>query len=319
MKALITGGAGFIGSHLCDALLARGDEVTVIDNLSTGSIENVSHLEGNKRFRLVIDTIMNVPVLEQLTAKADIVFHLAASVGVKYVIDNPLKSIQTNITGTENVLAAANRRKCKVILASTSEIYGKNQTSPLTEDAERILGSTTISRWSYSASKAVDEFLAIAYHREKQLPVVIVRLFNTCGPRQTGQYGMVIPRFIKQALLGHDVTVYGDGSQMRCFCFVGDTVSGILKLSDAPKAYGDVFNLGNDTEISIHDLAKLVIKLTKSESSIEFVPYEHAYEKGFEDIERGKPSIAKAAKLVGYKPEINLEEALKRTIEYFRE
>ena len=319
MKALITGGAGFIGSHLCDALLARGDHVTVIDNLSTGSIDNVSHLEGNKRFKLVIDTIMNMPVLEQLTSKADIVFHLAASVGVKYVIDNPLRSIQININGTENVLAAANRRKCKVVLASTSEIYGKNQTSPLTEDADRILGSTTISRWSYSASKAVDEFLTIAYHREKQLPIVIVRLFNACGPRQTGQYGMVIPRFIKQALLGHDVTVYGDGSQMRCFCYVGDTVSGLVKLSDEPKADGEVFNLGNDTEISIHDLAKLVISLTKSESEIEFVPYEHAYEKGFEDIERGKPSIAKVSDLIGYVPKVGLEEALRRTIEYFRE
>ncbi len=283
MKALITGGAGFIGSHLCDALLARGDHVTVIDNLSTGSMDNVNHLEGAKRFKLVIDTIMNKPVLEQLVGKADIVFHLAAAVGVKYVIDNPLRSIQTNINGTENVLAAANRRKCKVVLASTSEIYGKNQASPLTEDADRILGSTTISRWSYSASKAVDEFLAIAYHREKQLPVVIVRLFNTCGPRQTGQYGMVIPRFIKQALLGHDVTVYGDGSQMRCFCYVGDTVSGLVKLSDEPKADGEVLNLGNDAEISIHDLAKLIISLTNSESEIEFVPYEHAYEKGFAD------------------------------------
>ncbi len=319
MKALITGGAGFIGSHLCDALLARGDHVTVIDDLSTGSIDNVSHLDGNRRFKLVIDTIMNMPVLEQLTSKADVVFHLAASVGVKYVIDNPLRSIQTNIRGTENVLAAANKRKCKLVLASTSEIYGKNQQSPLPEDADRVLGSTTISRWSYSASKAVDEFLTLAYHREKQLPVVVVRLFNACGPRQTGQYGMVIPRFIKQALLGHDVTVYGDGTQMRCFCYVGDTVSGLLKLSEEPKADGEVFNLGSDTEISIQELAKLIISLTKSESKIEFVPYEQAYEKGFEDIERGKPSLSKIADVIGYEPKVGLEEALRRTIEYFRE
>jgi len=319
MKALVTGGAGFIGSHLCDALLARGDHVTVIDDLSTGSIDNVSHLDSNRRFKLVIDTILNPPVLEQLTSKADVVFHLAASVGVKYVIDNPLRSIQINIKGTENVLAAANKRKCKLVLASTSEIYGKNQQSPLPEDADRVLGSTTISRWSYSASKAVDEFLTLAYHREKQLPVVIVRLFNTCGPRQTGQYGMVIPRFIKQALLGRDVTVYGDGTQARCFCYVGDTVSGLLKLSVEPKADGEVFNLGNDTEISIHELAKLIITLTKSESKIEFVPYEHAYERGFEDIERGKPSLAKIGDVIGYEPRVGLEEALRRTIEYFRE
>ncbi|HUT03144.1 MAG TPA: GDP-mannose 4,6-dehydratase [bacterium] len=319
MKALVTGGAGFIGSHLCDALLARGDHVIAIDNLSTGSIENVSHLDGNKRFKLVIDTIMDAALLVDLVSKVDVVFHLAASVGVKYVIDNPLRSIQINIKGTENVLAAANRRKCKVLLASTSEIYGKNQESPLCEGADRVLGSTTISRWSYSASKAVDEFLALAYHREKQLPVVIVRLFNTCGPRQTGQYGMVIPRFIKQALLGHDVTVYGDGSQTRCFCYVGDTVSGLLKLCDEPRAVGDVFNLGNDKEISIHELAKLIISLTKSESKIEFVPYEHAYERGFEDIERGKPALVKVHDLVGYEPEVDLEEALRRTIEFFRE
>jgi len=319
VKVLVTGGAGFIGSHLCDALLARGDHVTVIDDLSTGSIDNVSHLDGNRRFKLVIDTIMNMPVLEQLTSKADVVFHLAASVGVKYVIDNPLRSIQTNIRGKENVLAAANKRKCKLVLASTSEIYGKNQQSPLPEDADRVLGSTTISRWSYSASKAVDEFLTLAYHREKQLPVVVVRLFNACGPRQTGQYGMVIPRFIKQALLGHDVTVYGDGTQMRCFCYVGDTVSGLLKLSEEPKADGEVFNLGSDTEISIQELAKLIISLTKSESKIEFVPYEQAYEKGFEDIERGKPSLSKIADVIGYEPKVGLEEALRRTIEYFRE
>jgi len=319
VNALVTGGAGFIGSHLCDALLAHGDRVTVIDDLSTGSIGNVSHLDGSNRFKLVIDTIMNVPVLEELASKADVVFHLAASVGVKYVIDNPLRSIQINIKGTENVLAAANKRKCKLILASTSEVYGKNQTSPLLEDADRVLGSTTISRWSYSASKAVDEFLALAYHREKQLPVVIVRIFNTCGPRQTGQYGMVIPRFVKQALLGQDVTVYGDGTQTRCFCYVGDTVAGLLKLSEEPKAVGEVFNLGNDTEISIHELAKLIISLTKSESKIEFVPYEQAYEKGFEDLERGKPSIAKIRDVIGYEPKVGLEDALRRTIEFFRE
>jgi len=319
MKALITGGAGFIGSHLADALLERGDEVVVIDNLSTGSIENVSHLSTNSRFRLVIDTIMNESILDEIVSGVDIVFHLAASVGVKFIIDNPLKSMQINIKGTENVLEAANRRKCKVLLASTSEIYGKNTADPLSEGADRILGSTTISRWSYSATKAVDEFLGFAYHREKQLPLVIVRLFNTCGPRQTGQYGMVIPRFIKQALLGHNVTVFGDGSQKRCFCYVGDTVAGILALAAEEKASGEVFNVGNNSEISILELAELIVSLTKSESRIEFVPYEQAYERGFEDIQRGTPDLTKAKQLVGYEPEVGLEEALRRTIEYFRD
>lgn len=319
MKVLITGGAGFIGSHLAEALLERGEEVTVIDNLSTGSIDNVSHLDGQKRFRLVIGSILDESVLDELVGQCEVVYHLAASVGVKYVIENPLKSIQINIKGTENVLASANRQKCKVVLASTSEIYGKNTNGPLNENADRILGATNISRWSYSATKAVDEFLALAYHREKQLPVVIARIFNTCGPRQTGQYGMVIPRFIKQALLGHNVTVYGDGSQTRCFCYVKDTVEGLIALASEPKAVGDVFNLGGDREISILELAKLIISLTASSSQIEFVPYEQAYEKGFEDIRRGMPDLRKIREVVGFEPKVQLEDALARTIEYFKE
>jgi len=319
VKVLITGGAGFIGSHLAEALLERGEEVTVIDNLSTGSIDNVSHLDGQKRFRLVIGSILDESVLDELVGQCEVVYHLAASVGVKYVIENPLKSIQINIKGTENVLASANRQKCKVVLASTSEIYGKNTNGPLNENADRILGATNISRWSYSATKAVDEFLALAYHREKQLPVVIARIFNTCGPRQTGQYGMVIPRFIKQALLGHNVTVYGDGSQTRCFCYVKDTVEGLIALASEPKAVGDVFNLGGDREISILELAKLIISLTASSSQIEFVPYEQAYEKGFEDIRRGMPDLRKIREVVGFEPKVQLEDALARTIEYFKE
>jgi len=318
MKVLVTGGAGFIGSHLVERLLERGDKVTVIDDLSTGSINNIQHLEKDKNFKLYIDTVLNEQLMAKLIDTHDIIFHLAAAVGVKMIIENPLKSLQINIRGTEIVLERANVKKKKVVLTSTSEIYGKNEKVPLNEDDERILGSTNIFRWSYSATKAVDEFFALAYHREKKLPVVIVRLFNTCGPRQTGQYGMVIPRFIKQALLNHSITVYGDGEQTRCFCHVDDVLDGIIALSEEPEAVGNIFNLGSTEEIKIKDLAQKILDLTGSKSSIEFIPYELAYEEGFEDMRRRVPDISKAQELVNYTLKHSLDDLLRDTIEYFK-
>ena len=318
MRALVTGGAGFIGSHLVEALLDRGDKVWVIDDLSTGRFENIAHLEGNPDFEYVIDTILDERVLGDLTRKVDVVFHLAAAVGVAYIIDNPLKSLETNIRGTEIVLQQANEGKKKVVIFSTSEIYGKANAQPCGEDDDRVLGSTTISRWSYSSSKAIDEFLALAYHREKKLPVTIVRLFNTCGPRQTGQYGMVIPRFVKQALLDHPITVYGDGQQTRCFCDVSDVVRGVLALIEEPSANGEVYNLGSDEETTIEDLAVRIKELTASDSPIEYVPYDRAYEEGFEDMRRRVPDLTKIRELIGYEPEVSLSELLERVVAYFK-
>lgn len=321
MKALVTGGAGFIGSHLCEALLKKKWEVSVIDNLSTGSIDNVMHLEKNKLFSIVIDDIMNEKVMERLIKKADIVFHLAAAVGVKYIIDNPLDSIRTNVRGTEIVLELANSLgKKKVILASTSEVYGKDRPgkSIFKETDDRVLGPTTITRWSYASTKALDEFLAFAYWREKKLPAVIIRFFNTCGPRQIGRYGMVIPRFIKQALLNKPITVYGDGGQTRCFLYVDDAIDAVTALSQEPRAIGEVFNVGNPESISILDLARKVRKFTSSRSKIEFVPYERAYEKGFEDMRHRRPDIAKIKTLIKFSPKVHIDELLKRTIKYFQ-
>lgn len=318
MNALVTGGAGFIGSHLVEALLARGDKVWVIDDLSTGRFENIAHLEGTPGFEYVIDTILDERVVADHTAKVDIVFHLAAAVGVAYIIDNPLKSLETNIKGTEIVLEQANEAKKKVVIFSTSEIYGKANSQPCKEGDDRVLGSTTISRWSYSSSKAIDEFLALAYHREKKLPVVIVRLFNTCGPRQTGQYGMVIPRFVKQALLDHPLTIYGDGKQTRCFCDVSDVVRGVLALAEEPGAEGEVFNLGSDEETTIEDLAVRIRELTNSRSVIEHVAYERAYEEGFEDMRRRVPDLTKVRETIGYEPQIRLAELLERVVGYFK-
>ncbi|MBD3349283.1 MAG: NAD-dependent epimerase/dehydratase family protein [Candidatus Eisenbacteria bacterium] len=318
MNALVTGGAGFIGSHLVEALLARDDKVWMIDDLSTGRFENIAHLEEHPGFQYVIDTILDERVVSELTAKVDVVFHLAAAVGVQYIIDNPLKALETNIRGTEIVLQQANEYKKKVMIFSTSEIYGKANHQPCAEDDDRVLGSTTISRWGYSSSKAIDEFLALAYHREKQLPVVIVRLFNTCGPRQTGQYGMVIPRFVKQALLDHPLTVYGDGQQTRCFCDVSDVVSGVLALIEEPAANGEVLNLGSDEETTIEELARRVLELTGSDSEIEFIPYEKAYEEGFEDMRRRIPDLSKIRSLVGYEPRISLAELLERVVADFK-
>jgi len=318
MNALVTGGAGFIGSHLVEALLERGDSVWVMDDLSTGRFENIAHLEGRTGFEYVIDTILDERVVSSLTSKVDVVFHLAAAVGVQYIIDNPLKALETNIRGTEIVLQQANEYKKKVMIFSTSEIYGKANHQPCGESDDRVLGSTTISRWGYSSSKAIDEFLALAYHREKQLPVVIVRLFNTCGPRQTGQYGMVIPRFVRQALLDHPLTVYGDGQQTRCFSDVSDVVRGVLGLVEEPAANGEVFNLGSDEETTIEDLAQRVLDLTGSGSSIEYIPYDKAYEEGFEDMRRRVPDLSKIRSVTGYEPQVSLAELLERVVADFK-
>lgn len=318
-RILITGGAGFIGSHLADVLLERGDEVFVIDDLSTGSLQNVEHLEHNKKFHLIIDTILNKDTVDRLAKECDCIYHLAAAVGVKYIIENPLLSLQTNIHGTEIVLECANHYKKKILIASTSEVYGKHDHAPLKEEDNRVLGPTTIWRWSYSCAKAIDEFMALAYYREKKLPVIIVRFFNTVGPRQTGRYGMVIPRFIKQALLSHDITIYGDGKQTRSFTWVGDVVRGIIDLMNQPAAIGEVFNIGDGREIAIEELAKKIKKMTDSLSKIVNIPYDKAYEAGFEDMRRRVPDITKLQKLTGYKPTVDLDKILKLTIEHFKE
>jgi len=321
MKNLITGGAGFIGSHLADALLQRKeDEVVIIDNLSTGSMDNIKHLKLNPKFTYYIDTIMNEDLMERIIKECDIVYHMAAAVGVKYIIDNPLESIQTNVQGTEIVLELANAfGKKKVIVASTSEIYGKDRPGKrcFKEDDDRVLGPTTISRWSYSSTKALDEFLALAYWREKKLPIVIVRLFNTCGPRQTGRYGMVIPRFVKQALMGKPITIYGDGKQTRSFTYVSDVVNAIIALGHHPKAVGEIFNIGNPKAVTIRGLAEKVKALTKSKSPIILVPYEKAYEKGFEDMKHREPDITKIRNLVGFEPKVDLDEILENIVRYF--
>lgn len=317
MNILITGGAGFIGSHLAEKLLENGNRVSVIDNLSTGEFANIRHLINNHDFSYTIDSILNRDVLEKLVAKCDQIYHLAAAVGVKYIIDNPLLSLRTNIEGTENVLEFSNKYKKKVLLASTSEIYGKNNNVPFKEEDDRLLGSTHITRWSYSASKAVDEFLALAYYREKKLPVVIVRCFNTVGPRQTGQYGMVIPKFVKNALLNHPLTIFGDGKQSRCFADVDDVVNGMIKLMDTKKAEGEIFNIGNDEEITIEELAQKIKKMTGSRSKLEYLKYEDAYEEGFEDMRQRRPDLTKIKKLINYQPNYSLDRILERIINYF--
>lgn len=318
MKALITGGAGFVGSHLAEALLSRGDEVYVLDDLSTGAIDNIDHLKSHPNFRYVIDTVMHEPVTAELIDRADVVFHLAAAVGVKLIVESPVNTIETNVHGTETVLKLANKKKKKVLIASTSEVYGKSTNVPFAEDADLVMGATSKGRWSYACSKAIDEFLALAYHKEKHLPVVIARLFNTVGPRQTGRYGMVIPNFVKQALLGHPITVFGDGSQSRCFTFVGDVVGALIGLVDHPGAEGQVFNIGNDREeISILDLAKRVKARTRSKSEIQMIPYDEAYEAGFEDMPRRVPELSKIRGLIGYEPQVHLDEILDHVIAFF--
>ena len=316
MRVLITGGAGFIGSHLADAYLERGDEVYIIDDLSTGRIENIQHLKGQPRFHYTIDTVHNHPLTAELVDQCDVVFHLAAAVGVKLIVESPVRTIETNVRGTEVVLSIANKKKKKVLVASTSEVYGLSTDVPFREDGNLVMGATTKGRWSYACSKAIDEFLALAYWREKKLPTVVVRLFNTVGPRQTGQYGMVIPTFVRQALSGRPITVYGDGKQSRCFGYVGDIVGALIKLMDHKDAVGNVFNIGSNEEISILQLAQRVKELTQSKSEIVFVPYDEAYEEGFEDMPRRIPDISKIHNLVGFQPQMGLDGILETVIDY---
>lgn len=318
MQYLITGGAGFIGSHLAEALLRRGDRVTIIDDLSTGSIKNVEHLKTHPDFSYVVANMSNPSLLAELVDAADQVFHLAAAVGVRLIVDSPVRTIETNVGCTEQVLAAAAVKSKKVLIASTSEVYGKSTAVPFREDGDLVFGATTRGRWSYACSKAIDEFLAIAYWREKKCPTLIVRFFNTVGPRQTGQYGMVVPRFVTQALRGEPITVYSDGMQSRCFTHVSDAVRAALVLMDADHTAGEVFNVGSQEEIRIIDLAKRVIALTKSASQIRFVPYNEAYGENFEDMPRRVPSLDKIRQAVGYEPKLGLDETLASVIEYHR-
>jgi nucleoside-diphosphate-sugar epimerase len=318
MKYLITGGAGFIGSHLCEELLGDGHEVTIIDDLSTGAAANVAHLREHPRFNCVFDTIFKNSLLAELVDDADAIVHLAAAVGVKLIVDDPVRTIETNVTGTELVLRAAAKKSKKVIVASTSEVYGKSSKVPFCEDDDVVLGPTSRSRWSYACSKAIDEFLALAYSRQCKTPVVVVRLFNTVGPRQTGRYGMVMPRLVRQALSNLPLTVYGDGSQSRCFAYVGDVVKAIAKLSQEPRAVGQVFNLGNNVELTIKGLAELVIEVVGSRSPIVYIAYEQAYGPGFEDMPRRVPSLDKIAALIGYKPTLGPREIIEQMVTYYR-
>jgi UDP-glucose 4-epimerase len=319
MRVFITGGAGFVGSHLAEALLERGDHVSVLDNLSTGSIDNIAHLKGNERFTYTIDAVENEPLLAEMIDRADVVVHLAAAVGVKLIVEQPVHTIETNVHGTEIVLKHANKKKKLVLIASTSEVYGKSACVPFTEDADLVLGPTTKHRWAYACSKLIDEFLALAYWKERKLPVIVVRLFNTVGPRQTGQYGMVIPNFVRQALAGQPITVFGDGTQSRSFTYVGDVVRALIALINEPRAVGQVFNIGNTNEITIGALAEKVKGLTGSSSTIVRIPYDQAYEFGFEDMPRRVPDITKVREMVGYDPTVELDEILGRVIEYFRQ
>jgi UDP-glucose 4-epimerase len=312
-KVLVTGGAGFIGSHLCEALLQRGDEVFVLDDLSTGRMDNIVHLQANQAFHFIEGSILDFSVLETLVRKVDSVFHLAAVVGVQKIIEVPVDAIEINVLGSHNVLTLAARYKKLCLITSTSEVYGKSTKQPFTEDDDVVYGPTTKIRWSYACSKAIDEFLGLAYHSTQKLPVVIARLFNTTGPRQTGRYGMVLPRFVDQALRGDPITVFGTGRQSRCFADVSDVVRALLLLADHPAAVGQVFNVGNPEEISIGELAKLVKKLTRSQSALKLIPYDEAYQPGFEDMERRVPNIAKVSRL-GYAPKVKLREIIARII-----
>ena len=315
MRTLITGGAGFIGSHLAEALLDAGHEVFVLDNLSTGSISNIEQFKGNPRFDYLIETITNEPVLAEHVDRCDVVFHLAAAVGVRLIIESPVQTIETNVNGTEIILKHAAKKGKLVLLASTSEVYGKNTAIPFREDADLVLGSTKQHRWAYACSKALDEFLALAYWKERQLPVIVVRLFNTVGPRQSGRYGMVIPNFVRQALAGEPITVFGPGTQSRSFGYVGDVVRGMIALSTEPKAVGHVFNLGNNQEITIQELADLIKTMTASPSKIITIPYEKAYESGFEDMPRRVPDLTKAKELINFEPRTQLRDTLSLIIE----
>jgi UDP-glucose 4-epimerase len=319
VRALITGGAGFIGSHLADELLSQGHEAIVLDNLSTGSIENIAHLKGRAGFAYTIDSVTNESLLAELIDQCDVVFHLAAAVGVKLIVEQPVHTIETNVHGTEVVLKHANKKKKLVFVASTSEVYGKSADVPFREGADLVLGATVRHRWAYACSKLLDEFLALAYWKEKKLPVVIVRLFNTVGPRQTGQYGMVLPTFVRQALASQPITVFGDGTQSRSFTYVADVVDALIKLAHEPQAVGEVFNIGNTEEVSIGALAQRVKSLSGSESPIQFIPYDEAYEAGFEDMPRRVPDISKVQRLIGYEPRLGLDEIIRSVIEHIRQ
>ncbi|MCA1561950.1 MAG: GDP-mannose 4,6-dehydratase [Acidobacteria bacterium] len=318
MRVLITGGAGFVGSHLSEALLARGDDVFVLDNLSTGSIDNILHLRDDPKFHYTIDSVTNEPLLAELIDRCDVVVHLAAAVGVRLIVESPVHTIETNVHGTEVVLKHANTKKKLVMIASTSEVYGKSADVPFREDADLVLGPTSKHRWAYACSKMIDEFLALAYWKERRLPVIIVRLFNTVGPRQTGQYGMVIPSFVRQALAGQPITVFGDGSQSRSFTYVGDVVRAMVALINDPRAIGQVFNIGNENEITIGALAEKIKAVAGSTSEIVRIPYDQAYEAGFEDMPRRVPDISKITALIGYAPTVELDEILGRILEHFR-
>jgi UDP-glucose 4-epimerase len=314
-KHLITGGAGFIGSHLSDFLIQRGESVVVLDNLSTGRISNIAHLEGHPLFRCVIDDVRNERLVEEFVRDADYVYHLAASVGVRLVIERPTESIVNNIITTEVMLKNACRYRRPILIASTSEVYGKNPRPQFSEDDDCVMGATMKSRWGYATSKAIDEFLALAYYQEKHLPTVIVRLFNTVGPRQTGHYGMVVPNLVRQALLGEPLTVFGDGNQSRCFAHVADVVPALFGLLTNRKSYGTVYNVGTQEEVSINALAERIIELTGSKSGIRHVPYEQAYAAGFEDMERRVPDLSRIRKGIGYKPQHNLDKILTDVIQ----
>ena len=317
MRVLLTGGAGFIGSHLAEALLNRGDEVMVLDNLSTGSLENIRHLMGRPGFSLTIDSVTNEPVVARLIEQADMAFHLAAAVGVRLVVSAPVHTIETNVHGTEAVLRQAAKQRKLVVVASTSEVYGKGTALPYREDADLVMGPPTKTRWGYATSKLIDEFLALAYWQEHQVPVIVVRFFNTVGPRQSDRYGMVIPNFVKRALAGEPLIVHGDGSQTRSFTWVGDVVSALTALVDEPRSVGQIFNIGNGAEVSIRQLAEQVTALTGSDSPIQYVPHHEVFGHNFEDMPRRVPDISKIRQLVGYQPQVHLPEILERVIKYW--
>ncbi|HTV60773.1 MAG TPA: GDP-mannose 4,6-dehydratase [Verrucomicrobiae bacterium] len=319
MRYLITGGAGFIGSHLADALLARGDDVFVLDDLSTGSVENIRHLKPQPGFRYFFDSVTNRQLLAELVDECDVVFHLAAAVGVRLIVESPVRTLETNVFGTQLVLEAASKKRKLVFTASTSEVYGKSDKVPFHEDADLVLGPTTKGRWSYAASKALDEFLTLSFWKERRLPVIVVRLFNTVGPRQTGRYGMVLPNFVRQALDNSPLTVYGSGQQSRCFCSVTDTVEAILRLAGTEKAVGEVVNIGSTEEITIESLARLVKERARSDSAIEYIPYDQAYEPGFEDMQRRVPCVDKLASLTGFRPSISLSAIVDDVIRFIRD
>jgi UDP-glucose 4-epimerase len=318
LRVLITGGAGFVGSHLADHLLEQGAEIWAADNLSTGSIENIEHLRGHARFHYQTEDVMNAPAMAELVDRADVIFHLAAAVGVRLIVDSPVHTIEQNVRGTETILDLAAKKKKLVLLASTSEVYGKSNKVPFCEDDDLVIGPTSKGRWSYACSKAIDEFLALAYWKEKKVPVIIARLFNTVGPRQTGRYGMVLPNFVRQALTGAPLTIFGSGQQSRCFGYVGDVVEALAKLVRSDRAVGQVFNVGSDEEVTIEELACRVLKITGSRSELKHIPYDQAYEEGFEDMMRRVPSLEKIAAAIGYRPKTSLDEIIASVVEYER-